>query len=70
MIYNSEAQFLISDLKSASEAEGVAIGNLLAAMKSGVKDREVLGALTDAMERTHSAKMAIFDQLQEFRLDK
>jgi hypothetical protein len=60
---------LLDQFKVAQEAEGAAITALHDAMKSGMKDREILMALTDRMTETHNLKMDIWDQLQHHRLD-
>lgn len=61
---------LLEQFKVAQDAEGVAIANLLSAMKSGIRDDATLMALTDRMTETHNNKMDIWDQLQQHRLDK
>lgn len=61
---------LLEQLKIAAAAEGAAITALHDALKAGIRDDEILIALTDRMTEAHNKKMDIWDQLQQFRLDK
>lgn len=61
---------LLEQFKVAQEAEGAAITALHDAMKGGTKDSTILMALTDRMSEAHNKKMDIWNQLQQFRLDK
>ena len=59
---------LLEQFKIAQDSEGAAITALHAAMAGGMKDHEVLMALTDRMTETHNKKMDIWDQLQAISL--
>ena len=61
---------LLEQFKSAQDAEGVAMTALQDAMKGGMKDQEILMALTDRMTEAHNKKMDVWDQLQQHRLAK
>lgn len=61
---------LLEQFKVAQEVEGAAVTALHDALKAGIRDDEILMALTDRMTETHNKKMDIWDQLQQFRLDK
>ncbi len=61
---------LLEQFKVAQDVEGAAITALHDALKSGMKDKEALMALTDRMTETHNRKMDLWDELQQFRLDK
>lgn len=61
---------LLEQFKVAQEVEGTAVTALHDALKAGIRDDETLMALTDRMTETHNKKMDIWDQLQQFRLDK
>ncbi len=61
---------LLEQFKVAQEVEGAAITALHNAMKGGAKDSTILMALTDRMSEAHNKKMDIWNQLQQFRLDK
>lgn len=61
---------LLEQFKAAQDAESAAITALHDAMKSGMKDNKTLMALTECMNETHNKKMDIWDELQQFRLDK
>ena len=66
----NSADPLLEQFKSAQDAEGVAIAALHDAMKGGTKDKEILMTLTDRMTEAHNKKMDVWDQLQQFQLDK
>lgn len=61
---------LLEQFKVAQEVEGAAVTALNDALKAGVRDDATLMALTDRMTETHNRKMDIWDELQQFRLDK
>lgn len=70
MIFDMNSSMeLIEKLQAAQAAEGVAITALHDALKSGIKDDDVLVALTDSMTDAHNKKMDIWDQLQQHRID-
>ena len=60
---------LFEHFYAAQAAEGVAINALLDTLNGGVKDNEILMALTNRMTETHNKKMDIWDQFQQHRLD-
>lgn len=60
---------LFEKFQAAQAAEGAAITALHDVMKGGMKDKEILIALTDRMTEAHNKKMDIWDQLQQHRLD-
>ena len=66
----NSADPLLEQFKSAQDAEGVAIAALHDAMKGGTDDKEILMTLTDRMTDAHNKKMDVWDQLQQFQLDK
>lgn len=68
IIDGNEAGPLLEQFKIAQDAEGAAITALHDAMKGGMKDREILMALTDRMTETHNKKMDIWGQLQAISL--
>lgn len=61
---------LLEQFKLAQDAEGDAVTALHNALKAGIRDDVTLMALTDHMTEMHNKKMDIWDQLQQFRLDK
>ena len=70
MIIDMSAKPLLEQFQAATEAEGVAIKELLAYMKGGGEDNQTIEALTNRMTNTHDKQMNIFAQLQSVRLDK
>jgi hypothetical protein len=60
---------LLEQFKVAQEVEGAAITALHDAIRGGMKENEVLIALTDRMTEAHNKKMDLWDQLQQHRLD-
>ena len=60
---------LLEQFKLAQDAESAATMALHDAMKGGMKDKEILMALTNCMTEAHNKKMDILDQLQQYRLD-
>ncbi len=70
MIFDmNSSKELIEKLQAAQAIEGAAITALHDALKGGMKDDKILGALTDRMTEAHNKKMDIWDQLQQHRLD-
>lgn len=70
MIFDiNSSKELFEKFQAAQTAEGAAITALHDAMKSGMKDKEVLISLTECMSEAHGKKMDIWDQLQQHRLD-
>ena len=61
---------LLEQFKIAQNAESAAISALHDALKAGMKDNETLTLLTQRMTETHNTKMELWDQLEDFRLDK
>ncbi len=70
MIFDmNSSKELFEKFQAAQAAEGAAITALHDAMKGGMKDNDILIALSDRMTEAHNKKMDIWDQLQQFRLD-
>lgn len=69
-VYDSRATSLLEKFCSASDAEGVAIKALLAYMQGGGNDDNKLSALTERMIMAHDSAVRIYQEMQQFRLDK
>lgn len=70
MVLDSSAAPTLERYKAAKAAESLAITSLHAALEAGLRDREALRSLTQLMEDTHNASMAIYTELSALRLDK
>lgn len=68
-VYDFSARDTVAKLEAATEAEGIAIKAIHAALEARAGQEELM-RLTQAMEDAHSAKMRIYQELQAFRLDK
>ena len=70
MIFDmTSSKELFEQFYAAQATEGAAITALHDTLTDGVKDNDILMALTNRMTEAHNKKMAIWDQLQQHRLD-
>lgn len=69
-VYDQRAVSLMEQFGAANDAEGVAIKVLLAYMQGGGNDQQKLMELTNNMTATHDRKMQIYQEMQQFRIDK
>ena len=70
MVLDISASPILERYKVAKAAENTAVIALHGALASGVREEQVLLALTKTMERTHDESMGIYAELNAVRLDK
>lgn len=70
MPYNDAANDLLVEYKSLEEQEAAAAKNMNEYLQKGGDDRITLTKLTEKMEQVHLTKIQVFEQMQQFRIDK
>lgn len=68
MIFGKDAMPVMERYKAARAVENAAIDELHAAVQRGLKDAALLSAMSERMEAAHDASMALWAELQKFKL--
>lgn len=70
MPYSDAAHDLLVEFQSLEKQEVVATKNMNEYLQKGGDDIIILTKLTEKMEQVHLTKMQVYEQMQQYKIDK
>lgn len=70
MPYSEDAHDLLVEFQSLEEQEAAAAKNMNDYLQKGGDDIITMTKLTEKMEQVHLTKMQVYEQMQQYRIDK